>query len=141
MLATRVSLHDIEDVWAFVNERLNDEFREIDMGEDERAELVAEGLAILYQLAGRFDPRRAGHTQAGRFSGFAAFYLPKKLKTAWHRMHPEHVYVTLEGGKRSWLYLRRAESLDAAQTGRDGGSREVRALPPVKWVAPEPAAA
>lgn len=138
MLASRVSLHDIEDVWDFVQATLHRQ--QIPCEQDEREELAAEGLTILYALAAKYEQRRGGHPQDGRFSGFAAYFLPKKLLTAWHRLHPEHRYVTSSSdGKRFWLYLTPSVSLDAEQERQFEsyvGNHEVEPLPVSKWIAP-----
>lgn len=108
----KVSLHDVDDVEAFVQATLN--ASGIQFPEDEREELVAEGLAIMVKLAKAYQPRRGDHQQDGRFSGYAAMYLPRRLSDAWHRLHPEHLYVTDTGtGKRRWEYLALPVSLDA----------------------------
>ena len=149
MLATRVALHDVDDVEGFVNATLNafEVSIETKLEPQEREELVAEGLCIMYALAERYQPRRGDHTQDGRFSGFAAAFLPKKLGDAWHRMHPEHKYVTNPAtGKREWLYLKASLSLDGIRANggaRDRGednSLERRLLDPKKWVPIAPAA-
>jgi hypothetical protein len=113
-----VALEDIADVEGFVNATLN--ASGIEFQPDERDELVCEGLAILYALHQRFERRRAGYTQDGRFSGFAAMYLPRKLGDAWHRGRPEHRYVTGPDGKRSWAFFKAHVSLDGIIDGRIG---------------------
>lgn len=145
MLATQVRLHDIDDVEGFVNATLN-AFERGDRPEwarlrgPEREELVLEGIAIMYELAGRYEPRRGEHTQDGRFSGFAAAFLPKKLGDAWHRLHPHHRYVTdPDTGKRDWQYLQEAVSLDGlrepagSDVGQPSDSAEARLLDRSKW--------
>jgi hypothetical protein len=147
MLAELVSLYDVEDVEGFVNATLN-RFEEGDLPEwaklstDERQELVLEGITIMFELAERFEPHREGYAQAGRFSGYAAAFLPKRLGDAWHRLHPEHRYVTdPETGKRGWVYLQPASSLQGLAEhssqggeGADGQSFiEARVLDPTFW--------
>ena len=81
---------------------------------EERDELHREGLAILYQLARRYQPRIGDATQDGRFSGYAAMFLPRKLGDAWHAMHPEHRHLTDKTtGERRWHYGDKAVSLEA----------------------------
>lgn len=94
---------------------------------DEREELLAEGLVILLELAARYKPLparpgiddnagrdRISGVRGGRFSGYAAFYLPKRLGDAWHRWHPEHRYVTDPAtGRRRWQYDQPTMSLDS----------------------------
>lgn len=121
-----VALADIADVEGFVNATLN--ASGIDFQPDERDELVAEGLAILYQLHKRFEPHRAGYDGPGCFSGFAAMYLPRKLGDAWHRARPEHRYVTDPvTGKRRWAFFKAHTSLDGIideRLGRANASEE-----------------
>lgn len=137
MLATKVSLHDIEDVWDFVHSTLHRQA--IPCGHDEREELAAEGLTILYALAAKYEQRRAGHQEDGCFSGFAACFLPKKLLTAWHRLHPEHRYMTGEDGKRFWLYLTPTVSLEGEHERSITSRRDP--LPVSHWVVPTTVAA
>lgn len=110
--------HDIRDPERFVNATINASRRIY--SPDERAELVAEGLAILWKLASDFEPHRDGYEHGGRFSGFAAKYLRLKLEDAYHRLHPEHQLRTADSdgkpyadGKRHWHHGERAVSLEA----------------------------
>lgn len=153
ILGEVISLHDIHDVEGFVNKTLDDARRlaqrggragkaGINFADDERDDLVLEGIAILFELDRKYEPRRGDHKQDGRFSGFAAFFLPKRLSDAWHRMHPEHRYITGEDGKRKWIYCKPSVSLDAVLQNRDAGSSverrrdraEAALLGPTKWV-------
>lgn len=115
-----VAILDIRDAEGFVQATLNrwqastrDRGR-IELSEYEREELAAEGLAILFRLREQFRPRLDGYAQDGRFSGYAAQFLPRKLGDAWHRMHEEHqLVVDPQTGKRRWQYGERAMSLEA----------------------------
>ena len=104
-------LWDIRDPHAFVHATIRR--ARLILSTDELDELHAEGMAILYQLAKKFQPHIAGHEHEGRFSGYAAMYLPRKLGDAWHRMNPHHLLVTREDGGRKWDYRDRAVSLEA----------------------------
>lgn len=87
----------------------------INYSPDEREELLAEGLVILFELARRYKPLQPRHAgeKAGRFSGYAAMFLPRRLGDAWHRWHPEHRYVTdPTTGRRRWHYDPPTMSLD-----------------------------
>lgn len=118
MLATTVALHDVADVAGFVAATISR--AGITAAAAEHEELMLEGLAILYTLAAAYKPRLDGYAQDGRFSGFAARYLPRKLGDAWHRLHPEHRYVTDPAtGKRGWRYGKPTISLDALTEGDD----------------------
>src|SRR4051794_32408793 len=96
MLAQLVALEDIDDVCAFVAATLNRFERDagVTLEHSERGEHQAEGIALLYDLPGKYEPRMPGYDQPGRFNGYAARYLPRRLGDAWHRSHPEHKYVT-----------------------------------------------
>ena len=125
VLAAPVALHDPEctgrpclgatycllDAEAFVQATLNASKRMY--GPDEREDLVADGLRILIELHGAFEPRREGYGQRGRLPGYAAKYLRLKLEDAYHRQHPEHRLVTQPDGKRRYAYGERAVSLEA----------------------------
>jgi len=114
-LSRKTALHDIEDVEAFVNATINAWLRKsgVRLDVEDRAELVSEGLLILSQLADHYEPHREGYEQAGRFSGFAAQFLPRRLTDAWHRLNPHHEYKTQPDGSRRWRYNQPAVSLDA----------------------------
>lgn len=125
LLATAVVLHDIDDVEMFIQAQLNTWRTRagIYLSVDDREELTAEALCIMFELAGRFEPHRPGYEKAGRFSGFAAAYLPKKLGDAWHRRDESHRYVTdPDTGKRRWRFYQQAASLDAIRDRIDGSA-------------------
>lgn len=112
MLPAKVALYDIDDVESFVCATIEKSGLRAHLSESEREDLIAEGLRILYDLAARFEPHRPGYDQAGRFSGFAAQFLPRRLGDAWHSWHPEHRRITDEDGKRRWHYSSSPLSLD-----------------------------
>ncbi len=99
----RVAIHTVLDVRAFVASTLNRSG--IRFPEDEREELLAEGICIMVELGRAWDGR-------GKFDGYAAHYLPKRLADAWHKSHREHTYATTEDGSREWRYDQPPESLD-----------------------------
>lgn len=105
---------DIANAEAFVQHTVD--ASRIPYNHDEREELLGEGLVILLELADRYRPlpaRPGIDKQAGRFSGYAAMFLPRRLGDAWHRWHPEHRYITdPETGRRRWQYDPAAMSLD-----------------------------
>jgi hypothetical protein len=74
-------------------------------------------------LADRYKPQMSGYTQSGRFSGYAAMFLPRRLGDAWHKWHPEHRYITdPETGKRGWHYDQPMISLDSLTNAAGGDS-------------------
>jgi hypothetical protein len=105
---------DVANVEAFVQKTIDRSG--IVYSAAEREELLAEGLTILYELAERYKPMPARpgiDKQAGRFSGYAAMFLPRRLGDFWHKSHPNHRYVTdPETGKRGWVYGKPMLSLD-----------------------------
>ncbi|MGH7458567.1 MAG: hypothetical protein ACREKN_05685 [Longimicrobiaceae bacterium] len=111
MLATSVAIHDIKDAEGFVKATLKRSGIRFEAGEFE--ELVCEGMAILWELAAKYEPHRAGYAQAGRFSGYAARYLPRRLGRSWHRSHREHRLITNPDGSRHWVYGEAPQSFDA----------------------------
>lgn len=143
MLATYVALHDIADVEGFVAGTI--EHSGLRLCAEEHEELLAEGICILYTLADRFEPQRAGYASAGRFSGYAAQFLPRRLGDAWHKRHPEHCRVAGEDGKRHWRYLAAPLSFDqviaphpgaiafAEDTNYGGNSEEHTIRPREHW--------
>lgn len=104
-------LHDIRDPHGFVHATIRR--ARLVLTREENDELHAEGMAILCRLAEDYRPHIDGHDREGRFSGYAAMFLPRKLGDAWHRMHPEHQHVSQADGSRRWVYGERAVSLEA----------------------------
>lgn len=124
MLGTTVRLHDIDCVESFVASCLNRSG--IRFRPDEREDLVAEGIAILYELADRYDG-------TGRFSGYAATFLPRRLGDAWHARNG-HRRVRTKDGKRVWVYTPPPVSYDEITEGtEDQASREATILPESQW--------
>lgn len=112
VLAQPTALGDVDDIEKFVQATINRSRRIYPP--DERDELFCEGLRISYDMWAKFDPRRDGYEQDGRFSGFLAKFLPLKLEDAYHRLHPEHTLrADPETGRRTYVYGERAASLDA----------------------------
>lgn len=114
----REGVYDVHDARAFVGATLERFCRSnaargrFALSADERAELVSEGLVILYELARDYEPRREGYGQPGRFSGYAAVMLPRRLGDAWHRMHREHQRVARPDGSARWIYGDQPLALD-----------------------------
>lgn len=128
VLPTSVIVHDIRDAEGFVKATLKRSG--IRFSPDEYDEMVAEGLAQLWELASAFEPRREGYAQEGRFSGYAARYLPGRIGRAWHRAHREHRQVVGSDGKRRWHYGEGPVSLDGMPAER----REQRVRPVSQWL-------
>ncbi len=105
MLGGQVSVHDIQDVEAFVRSIISSKVK-LRLEGDERDELLAEGIAILLDLAAKYRPRMTGYDKDGSFAGYCAIYLPKKIFSAWHKWHPEHLLETQtdDEGKKTKRY-------------------------------------
>ena len=116
---TPISFYDVRDPSAFVHANINKWTRPtatrgpIVISTEEHEELHAEGMAIMCKLARDFRPHIDGYEHEGRFSGYAAMFLARKLGDAWHRMHSEHLLISENGGPRRWDYRERAVSLEA----------------------------
>jgi hypothetical protein len=115
-LSAKVALYNIEDCEAFVRHCMKK--GRVILDGDAYDELLAEGLVLLYEMAGKYQPHRdpswhgASTERTKGFYGYALFLLPRKLGDAWHRMNPHHVQRTVEGGRRVYEYHRPAKSLD-----------------------------
>lgn len=108
-------MHDVDDVEGFVAACMARSG--IRFADDEREELLAEGLAIMARLACDFEPHRPGYATSGRFSGYAAAMLPRRLYDAWKRLHPEHL-ERRHGNHRTLEYGELPASLDAPASAR-----------------------
>jgi len=76
-----VALRDIDDVYAFAGAAVL-RFRSR-ATPDEREEMTAAAVAILYELAAEFDPAKSPS-----FAGYAARYLRLRLHDWWLAQHP-----------------------------------------------------
>lgn len=122
MIAT-TAMYDVKDVEGFVAGTMKRSG--IRFSDDEHDELLAEGLAIMAKLARDFEPHRPGYATAGRFSGYAAAILPRRLHDAWKRLHPEHL-ERRNGNRRTLEYGEQPVSLYVAQhPGQVGRGRPV----------------
>jgi len=119
LIGEPVRILDVANAEAFVQRTID--ASQIQYSASEREELLAEGLTILFELAGKYRPlpaRPGIDAQPGRFSGYAAMFLPRRLGDAWHKWHPEHRYVTNPStGKRGWHYEKPMVSLDGLADG------------------------
>lgn len=119
----KVEIEDIQDAEAFVRSLLP----RVLLTPDKREDLIQTGLTILQEMVNKYEPGRGGQDPAtSRFSGFAAKYLPSKLRDAWHRSEG-HSLSTDADGRRAWTYPPPVASLDQLRE-RDGGLDSVRAL-------------
>jgi hypothetical protein len=107
-----VALHDVDDPIAFVRKAV--QLSGLRLSADEREDLIAEGLLILYRMATSYRPGFGGRDPAGsRFSGYAIKYLPGKLREAWRRSQPGYVRTRQPDGRCRWERRGRAVSITA----------------------------
>ncbi len=109
MIATAIRLHDVNDAQAFVAANIHKSG--VIISTSEREDLLAEGLTILFELASRYEPHRPGYEKAGSFAGYAAKYLPGRMRDAYHALHPEHIARRDPDGRRVYDYGERPMSL------------------------------
>jgi hypothetical protein len=104
MLATKIALHDVRDVDGFVNDAIRTAGKRASLilRVDEREELEAEGLRLIYELAVSWGG-------GGSFSGYASRYLPDRLISAMHKMRGD---VRRERLGARWWESRQVQSLD-----------------------------
>ena len=117
VVGRKVVVYDIEDAEAFVRSIVHRKVKIRAMDPSEREELHAEGMLQLLRLAERFIPRKPGYDKDGSFAGYASIYLPKKITSAWHRMHPEHVQYVIDG-KKQYVYGEAPASLNERMEGK-----------------------
>lgn len=97
LIPMRIQIYDVEDIEGFVNEMVLIAKIRCD-GQAERDEIVCEGIVLLLNMAKNFKPQMEGYDKPGRFSGYCAAFLPRKISNAWYKMHPEHVQEQVELG-------------------------------------------
>lgn len=102
------SLLDVRDPRGFVAAAI--QRSGVRCGPDQRDDLIAEGLAILCDLARKYEPHREGYAKAGKFSGYAASLLPRRMQDAWHQMNAT-ITSRDEDGKRVREFLPPARAL------------------------------
>lgn len=94
----KVGIWNVRDAEGFVGDTIRKS--RLRLGRDEHDELLAEGITILCELAAAWKPRLDGYQQDGTFSGFAGYFLPRRLQDAYYRMHPEHQLRRSPDGER-----------------------------------------
>ena len=130
-----IPLWDLRDSEAYVRSVIN--ASHLRLSADEWEELTAEGLAILAEMAARYQPRMAGHTKDGSFAGYAAAYFPRKLRAAWHRMNEHHLTRTQPDGRRRHVYADRPLSLEQVTRMEDSYFDDAAREPERLWAPPD----
>jgi hypothetical protein len=105
-----VALHDIKDVESFVAANIH-RSKVIFHDRGEREQFLADGVAILFELADKYRSRLDGYAQDGSFAGYAARFLPGRMRDAFHALHPEHIARRDADGRRVYEYGERPMSL------------------------------
>ncbi len=115
LIPMAIRIYDVDDIEGFVNMCVEQSGLKI-ADQNELDELVCEGIALLLHMARNFKPQMDGYDKPGRFSGYCVAFLPKKIFTAYHKLHPEHLQktVVLENGKKvkRYQYGEAPDSLD-----------------------------
>lgn len=100
LLNTPVQVRNITNAEAFVQACMNRAWVIQPHNQDERDDILAEGLVILLELSARFEEHRPGYEQPGSFSLYASKYLPLRMADAWAKMRREHRYAKDSEGRR-----------------------------------------
>lgn len=124
LIPQRVKIYNVEDVEGFVNDCIAKLPQLKTLDQQERDEIVSEGIAILFDLARKYKPRMDGYEKDGTFSGYLGQFLHLKILTAWYKLHPEHVQVAVEQEdgtkKRVFTHGEAPWSLDSIRDSRKG---------------------
>lgn len=115
-----VELGDIKEAYGFVAKCIAKSG--IKVQGEEYDEMMCEGIVILCALHDRYDASKDTGPKAS-FAGYAWYLLPRKLKDAWHKLHPEHVMRTQPDGKRKYEYHQAPVSIDARGTSGERSNR------------------
>lgn len=95
----KVAVHDVNDAEAFVIHAM--QTSGINPARDETEDVIAAGLLVLVEMGQRYKPRMPGYTADGRFSGYAARWLPGRIRDAYYQMHENIIVrVDADGHKR-----------------------------------------
>lgn len=118
----RVQVYDILNAESFVRSSIaKAKLRVSDF--HELQDVVSEGMAIMLDLASKFNPHMPGYDKPGSFAGYCSKYLPNKIRAAWHNMHPEHLLVRSPDGKKRYEYGDSPKSLsELIDHANNGGS-------------------
>jgi hypothetical protein len=123
----KTSLRDVRDVEAFVAKHLVKSG--VRFSPDEHDEMLAEGIALLYELEAGFEEHRDGYEQAGSFAGYAASLLPRRMRDVYRRLHPEHLERRNPDGSREIEYAPPAVSLHHEDLPQFGATMIVGPVP------------
>lgn len=115
MTMLKIAVHDVADAEAFVIHAMHTSG--ITPGRDETEDIIAAGLLVLCEMADRYKPRMPGYQTDGRFSGYAARWLPGRIRDAYFGMH-ENIIARVDNNGH-----KHREFLDAP----------VRLSPPSDW--------
>jgi len=100
LLNESVRVRNIANAESFVQAALNRAWVIRPASQEERDDILAEGLALLLELSQGFEEHRPGYDKPGSFSLYASKYLPLRLADAWGKMRREHRYAKDADGRR-----------------------------------------
>lgn len=100
LLPHHVQVRNIHNAEAFVQAAMNRAWVIQPANQDERDDILSEGLVILLELSARFEEHRPGYEKPGSFSLYASKYLPLRMVDAWAKMRREHRYAKDSEGRR-----------------------------------------
>lgn len=136
MLSQSVTVRNIQNAEAFVQAAMNRAWVIQPHNQDERDDILSEGLAILLELSARFDEHRPGYEKPGSFSLYASKYLPLRLVDAWAKMRREHRYHKDSEGRRVVEFGEAPLSIDAeCDADHEHGARNDAYTPGERWLA------
>jgi hypothetical protein len=113
LLPNTVQVRNIHNAEAFVQAAIGRAWVIQPANQDERDDILSEGLTILLELSARFDEHRPGYERPGSFSLYASKYLPLRLVDAWAKMRREHRYAKDSEGRRVVEFGEAPLSIDA----------------------------
>ena len=130
VIATSIALFDVKCAESFVAANIH-KSGVIVRDPHEREDLLAEGLTILLELASKYEPHRAGYAKAGSFAGYAAKYLPGRMRDAYYGLHPEHIARRDADGRRVYEWGDKPMSLQHEDMPQLAATAAVYAMPSI----------
>lgn len=130
MIATAIQLYDVKCAESFVAANIH-KSGVIVRDPHEREDLLAEGITILLELASKYEPHREGYAKAGSFAGYAAKYLPGRMRDAYYSLHPEHIARRDQDGRRVYEFGEKPMSLQHEDMPQLAATAVVYAMPSI----------
>lgn len=130
VIATSIQLYDVKCAESFVAANIH-KSGVIVRDPHEREDLLAEGLTILLELASKYEPHRPGYEKAGSFAGYAAKFLPGRMRDAYYALHPEHIARRDADGRRFYEWGDKPMSLQHEDMPQLAATAAVYAMPSI----------